>query len=121
MKRIKRNHPWNTKDIIPDDGYKEFKTINKAELAHPNKLKVNEKQKLRMINKYNIAELSLVDRKISGPERVFGATVKRFDKDHDKTHFNTTNHDFYGAPTRQVPSQTVTNFNTTQGINAGEK
>ena len=121
LKRIKRNHPWNTKDIIPDDGYKEMQTINKTELKHPDKVKVEEKQKLRMINKYNIAELSLVDRPIAGPERGFGATVKRFDKGHGETNFSTTNNDFYGAPKRQDPTQTVTDFNTTQGINAGGK
>ena len=102
LKRIKRNHKWNTKDVIPNDGYKELRTINKTEIIHPDKVKVSERPKLRMINKYNIAELSLVDRPISGPKRGFGATVKRFDKDHEKPYFNTTNHDFYGIPKKEM-------------------
>lgn len=121
LKRIKRNHPWDTKDIIPNDGFKEMKSINKTELVHPDKVKVDEKKKLRMINKYNIAELSLVDRPISGPERGFGATVKRFDKDHNKPYFNTTNMEFYGEPKKFSAAETTVNFNQTEGNNAGER
>ena len=121
LKRIKRNHPWDTKDVIPNDGYKELNTINKTELAHPDKVKVNEKKKLRMINKYNIAELSLVNRPVSGPERGFGATVQRFDKDHDKAYFTTTNREFYGEPKKFNAAETTTNFVKAEGINAGEK
>lgn len=119
LKRIKRNHKWDTKDVIPNDGYKELKTINKTELQNPEKSRVREQPKRRMINKYNIAELSLVDRPIEGPQRGFGATVKRFDKDHGKAYFNTTNRDFYGEPKREQPQETVDEFNRTQGINAG--
>jgi hypothetical protein len=121
LKRIKRNHKWNTNDVIPNDGYKELQTINKTELMNPEKLRVREQPKLRMINKYNIAELSLVDRPIGGPQRGFGATVKRFEKDHSKKYFETTNCDFYGVPKREVPQETVSNFNKTQGTNAGGK
>lgn len=121
MKRIKRNHKWDTTDVIPNDGYKETTTINKTEIVHPDKVRVVEKPKLRMINKYNIAELSLIDRPISGPERGFGATVKRFNKDHEKAYFNTTNHDHFGAPKRESPGETVEDFGKTQGINAGER
>lgn len=121
LKRIKRNHPWNTRDVIPNDGYKELQTINKTEIQHPNKLRVQEKPKLRMINKYNIAELSLVDRPVSGPERGFGATVNRWEKDHGKSYLTSTNHEFYGAPKREAPGETVQNFHKTQSINSGER
>lgn len=121
LKRIKRNHKWDTKDVIPNDGYQELKTINKTELQHPDKSRVNEKPKMRMINKYNIAELSLVDRPISGPERGFGATVKRFGKDHGKPYFETTNHDFYGKPKRETPHETVTTFYKTSSLDSGQR
>lgn len=113
LKRIKRNHKWDTRDVIPNDGYKEMKTVNKTEILHPNKNKIQERPTLRMINKYNIAELSLVDRPIPGPTHGFGATVKRFDKDHGKVYFSTTNHDFYGAPKRETPDETVKTFTST--------
>jgi hypothetical protein len=121
LKRIKRNHKWNTMDVIPNDGYNETKTINKTEIQNPEKSRVAEKPKLRMINKYNIAELSLVDRPISGPKTGFGATIKTFDKEYGKRYNNTTNHDFYGAPKRESPNETVTNFHKTSCINAGER
>jgi len=121
LKRIKRNHKWDTKDVIPNDGYNELKTIAKTEIQHPDKNRIPEKPKLRMINKYNIAELSLVDRPIRGPQVGFGSTIKKFDKDYGKAYFNTTNHDFYGEPKREHPSETVTNFNTTWNKDAGER
>lgn len=118
LKRIKRNHKWDTRDVIPNDGYKELKTINKTEIQHPEKSRVQEQPKLRMINKYNIAELSLVDRPVPGPKTGFGATIKRFDKDHGKPYFTSTNHDFYGKPKREDPVQT---FYKTSHTNAGER
>ena len=121
LKRIKRNHKWDTTDVIPNDGYKETVTINKTEIVHPDKNRINEKPKLRMINKYNIAELSLVDRPVQGPAHGFGSTVKRFDKDHGKVYFNTTNHDFYGAPKHELPSETLENFNTTFSKSGGQR
>jgi hypothetical protein len=119
LKRIKRNHKWDTRDVIPNDGYKELQTINKTEIQHPNKKRIPEKPKLRMINKYNIAELSLVDRPIAGPTHGFGATVKRFDKDHGKAYFETTNHNFYGAPKREDPTEAVQSFSKTFHTDAG--
>lgn len=121
LKRIKRNHKWDTKNIIPDDGYHETKTIQKTELQHPDKNKIPEIPKLRMINKYNIAELSLVDRPIAGPKTGFGSVIKRFDKDHGKPYFNTTNHDFFGAPKREDPSETLTKFGKTWSTNSGQR
>jgi hypothetical protein len=121
LKRIKRNHQWDTRDVIPNDGYKELNTINRTEIANPEKSRVPDKPKLRMINKYNIAELSLVDRPIAGPDRGFGSTVKKFDKDHGKSYFTSTNHQFYGQPRKENPSQTVTNFHQTQNTNSGQR
>ena len=51
-----------------------------------------------MINKYNIAELSLVDRPIGGTQTGFGAAINRFPPTHDQRNFNTTNNAFYGKP-----------------------
>jgi hypothetical protein len=121
LKRIKRNHKWDTSDVIPNDGYKEMQTINKTEICNPAKNRIQEAPKLRMINKYNIAELSLVDRPILGPTHGFGATVKRFPKDHEKVHFNTTNHAFYGAPRREAPTETVSNFSKTFHTGSGQR
>jgi hypothetical protein len=44
---------------------------------------VKEKPVMRMINKYNIAELSLVDRPIQGTKTGFGAPINRFSDNHD--------------------------------------
>ena len=61
----------DTKEVIPDDGFvsstrpnscqREMVTIKQTEMRNPIVHKVQERPVLRMINKYNIAELSLVE------------------------------------------------------------
>ena len=43
-----------------------------------------------MIHKYNIAELSLVDRPVQGPPDGFGTIVNKHAPGHDKLHRNTS-------------------------------
>lgn len=50
--------------MICDDGFRELKTTNAQEIQNPKVHVRKEKPVLRMINKYNIAELSLVDRPV---------------------------------------------------------
>ena len=50
--------------MIPDDGFRELLTMNQDRMKNPAVHVKKEKPVLRMINKYNIAELSLVDRPV---------------------------------------------------------
>ena len=72
-----------------------------------------------MINKYNIAELSLVDRPIGGTQTGFGSIINRFPATHDQRSFNTTQGDFHGTNTLKSPEQTVTDFQALYNKQAG--
>ena len=76
---------------------RELKTTNQDNLQNPVVHRVQEKPVMRMINKYNIAELSLVDRPIEGTRTGFGAPINRHPENHDQRTFSTTNNDFFGA------------------------
>ena len=51
---------------------------------------------LSMIHKYNIAELSLVDRPIGGTKSGFGSTLPRHNVQHEKRYWDTEHRTFYG-------------------------
>lgn len=53
-----------------------------------------------MINKYNIAELSLVDRPVGGTQSGFGAVVDRHEGNQFARYFATENTDNYGVHQR---------------------
>jgi len=72
-----------------------------------------------MINKYNIAELSLVDRPVGGTQTGFGAVINRYPENHDQRHFNTTFNEFHGVPIRQTANQTVEEAQAEFGKQAG--
>ena len=72
-----------------------------------------------MINKYNIAELSLVDRPIGGTQTGFGSVINRFPSTHDQRSFNTTQGDVHGAATLKSAGQTVTDFKAEYNKQAG--
>ena len=55
-----------------------------------------EKPVLRMINKYNIAELSLVDRPVHATDTGFGSVIPRHVSSHDARYFHTENRDNFG-------------------------
>jgi len=50
-----------------------------------------------MIHKYNIAELSLVDRPVEGTQTGFGSVINRFGSDHDRRYWQTSNQAAYGT------------------------
>jgi hypothetical protein len=73
-----------------------------------------EKPILRMINKYNIAELSLVDRPVKTTAAGFGAVIPRHTAGYDVRTFRTENRDNYGETVSQGPAETVASFKNTQ-------
>lgn len=77
-------------------GQRELKTTNQQEIQNPKVHVRKEKPVLRMINKYNIAELSLVDRPVQTTKQGFGAVIPRHGNDHNARYFNTENRDNFG-------------------------
>jgi len=59
---------------------------------------IQRKPILSMIHKYNIAELSLVDRPVPGTKQGFGSTLPQHDLNHEKRYWQTENRTFYGHP-----------------------
>jgi len=49
-----------------------------------------------MIHKYNIAELSLVDRPVRGPNDGFGTVINKHENGHDKLWRETSQAEAYG-------------------------
>lgn len=105
--------------MIPDDGFRELKTTNQQEMQDPKVHYAKQKPVLSMINKYNIAELSLVDRPVQGTKTGFGAAINRHSDNHDARYFNTENRDNFGCPAPAGPGETVANFTKASGSLAG--
>lgn len=72
-----------------------------------------------MINKYNIAELSLVDRPVQGTKSGFGAVITRHPDNHDARYFNTEHRDNFGEPIPRGAAETVVGFQQTSSQLAG--
>ena len=72
-----------------------------------------------MINKYNIAELSLVDRPVQTTHNGFGAVIPRHGGDHDARYFRTENRDNFGEKVQKDPATTTAEFEKTSKILAG--
>lgn len=78
-----------------------------------------EKPVLRMINKYNIAELSLVDRPVQTTQNGFGAVIPRQLADETARYFNTEHRDNFGEKPVCDARETVQKFEMTKDKNAG--
>ena len=78
-----------------------------------------EKPVLRMINKYNIAELSLVDRPVQTTAQGFGAIIPRHEAGHDARYFRTENRDNFGERPMETPGEATAAFEKTQKTLAG--
>ena len=91
--------------MICDDGFRELKTTNQQDIQRPTVHMRKEKPVLRMINKYNIAELSLVDRPVQTTAQGFGAVIPRHEASHDARYFRTENRDNFGERGPQAPAE----------------
>ncbi len=91
-----RRPKQETTGNIPDDGFRELKTKNATEMQDPKVHVIQRKPVLSMIHKYNIAELSLVDRPVGGTKQGFGSTLPHYEAQHDRRYFSTENRTFYG-------------------------
>ena len=72
-----------------------------------------------MINKYNIAELSLVDRPVQTTASGFGAVIPRHGANHDARYFRTENRDHFGEKVPADAATTVADFNAAKNKSGG--
>lgn len=105
--------------LIPDDGFRELKTTNQKEIQNPKVHVRKEKPVLRMINKYNIAELSLVDRPVQTTAAGFGAVIPRHGPEEGARYFHTENRDNFGEKPAEDPKRTIAEHQKTSKTLAG--
>ena len=72
-----------------------------------------------MINKYNIAELSLVDRPVQTTHKGFGAVIPRHEEGEDARYFRTENRDNFGEKVPEDPRTTAANYAQQSKVLAG--
>lgn len=75
LRRFNRKPKQETTCLIPDDGFRELTTTKSIHHQDPKVHVQKAKPILSMIHKYNIAELSLVDRPIESTKTGFGSVV----------------------------------------------
>jgi len=74
---------------------------------------------LSMIHRYNIAELSLVDRPVKGPDAGFGSIVNKHNAGHDKPYRKTASSDAFGYENKLSAKGQQENFGYTQTVQGG--
>ena len=114
LNRLNRIPKHDTSRLIPSDGFNETKTTQQWELVDPKKKRYTSRPILSMIHKYNIAELSLVDRPVKGPANGFGTVVDMHPKDHNKVYKETSNGVFFGVVPKPTPIEAQKSFSFTQ-------
>jgi len=95
-----------TAQLICDDGFRELKTMNQDFYQQPKVHEIQRKPVLSMINKYNIADLSLQNRPVKGTQEGFGAVIVHHPAHHGARRFATETRDNFGAPVHADPSST---------------
>ena len=105
-----RKPKQETFGLIPDDGFRELLTTNSDRMKNPKVHTQKEKPVLRMINKYNIAELSLVDRPVQTTNQGFGAVIPRHGAEENARYFRTENRDNFGEKAAADAQETVKDF-----------
>lgn len=78
-----------------------------------------QKPVLQMINKYNIADLSLADRPVQGTREGFGAVIVNHPAHHGQRYFATENRTHFGGKEAMNPEQTVAAFAKDMGHSSG--
>lgn len=116
---IYRKPKQETTGLIPDDGFRELKTTAQQEIQKPAVHTRKEKPILRMINKYNIGELNLVDRPVNAPETGFGAVIHRHDASYAARSFRTETRDNFGERAKQSPAEATATFQKASKTQAG--
>ena len=67
LNRLQRVPKHDTTQIIPSDGFNSLKTTVQADFVNPKTHAIQEKPILKMIHRYNLADLNLANRKAVEP------------------------------------------------------
>lgn len=67
LNRLQRVPKHDTTQIIPSDGFKEMQTTKQSSFVNPKTHAITEKPILKMIHRYNLADLNLANRSAQEP------------------------------------------------------
>lgn len=93
LNRLQRVPKHDTTQIIPSDGFNEAKTTVQADFVNPKTHSIQEKPILKMIHRYNLADLNLANRSAKEP---FDKTFNVRSELQDNNDWKTTYHGAFG-------------------------
>lgn len=124
--KVNRQLPWNTKGVIADDGFREYKTLSKTDFnierlqnfyglgdgrnivkttERPAKrpendthVQTSEVKDYRLINPKNFADVLERQRAVRMENSDFGSTLKKHDREHDRLYTMTNYQDAFSRP-----------------------
>jgi hypothetical protein len=133
---INRVHPWNTASVIVDDGFREYKTINKTMMdpaliknyknyqdcrplvktveqakRYPEghtSIQTNQSKQFSLLTQENMQKHATeINRNVKMNITDFGSTFKRHVPDHERLFNMTTNQQFYDRPQNPTVEQVI--------------
>lgn len=111
LERINRIPKHDSTQVILSDGFNVKQSTNKDEIKHPSCNAIKEKTILKMIHRYNLADLNLSDRTAGQPKETRFGNTKFAPM---QAGFSTTNTASFGVPKQANVSQQVERFTYTQ-------
>ncbi|KRX02786.1 hypothetical protein PPERSA_02276 [Pseudocohnilembus persalinus] len=138
LARIKRNQPWDTKGLIPDDGFREFRSEQNTKIDpinlnnyynigdqrcliktygqkinYPensaNYIQTYKSNNYKMINEDNIQHIK-AERKVPTNVTDFGSTFQRHKETHDKFYGITQYQHTHSRPIQSTAQQVIENY-----------
>jgi len=134
--KMSRSHPWNTSACVANDGFHEYKTVNKTfydpkllrnyqgyqdcrpitksiqerkdypEAQHS--IQTNKSTKFALLDPKNLQKQATeVTREVKTNITNFGSTFKKHHDDHDRFFSLTTNQKFYDRPNAVTPEEVI--------------
>ena len=96
MNRLHRFPKHQTNHLIPSDGFNVRVSENHMDFLNPDVHRIKERPLLSMINKENLAELTQVERPVTGPDTGFGTVINKHELGHDKKWRETSQGEAHG-------------------------
>lgn len=133
--KMNRRLPWVSKSVIPDDRFSEYKTVHASDFNlnriqnfyglndQRSIVKVNSSAVLKpegdaqiqtsavkhysLLNPQNLTKMTEANRNVTMNNSDFGSTLKKHDREHERTYMITTNHDAFSRPLKQTASEII--------------
>jgi hypothetical protein len=134
---VKRAHEWDTKACIVDDGFREYKTMNKTNYdplllnnykqlsdcrsltksvgtrknfpeSNPSQIQTSGSRTIAMLNQNNLQrQINETNRDVTQKMSDFGSTFRKHEGDHQRFHNMTTNSQFFDREKHVTPEEYI--------------